>query len=125
MEVHFVHATNNTATAQYLVVGVMFNAGADNAVVETMLGQNPGDECIRDRPDTTVNLGSLLPANRSHYHYNPGSLTTPPCTEGVLWMVLKQPVQVSEQQIAIFSRMYPMNARPLQAASGRMIKESN
>ena len=54
-----------------------------------------------------------------------GSLTTPPCTEGVLWMVMKTPVEVSAEQIGIFSRMYPMNARPLQAAGGRMIKESN
>jgi len=54
-----------------------------------------------------------------------GSLTTPPCSEGVLWMVMKQPVPISPDQIAIFSRLYPMNARPIQSASGRLIKESN
>jgi carbonic anhydrase len=53
-----------------------------------------------------------------------GSLTTPPCTEGVLWMVMMRPVQISNEQDAIFARLYPMNARPLQAASGRLIKES-
>ena len=53
-----------------------------------------------------------------------GSLTTPPCTEGVLWMVMRQPVALSAQQLGIFARLYPMNARPLQAGSGRIIKES-
>ena len=54
-----------------------------------------------------------------------GSLTTPPCSEGVLWMVMKQPVQISADQIGIFARLYPMNARPIQSAAGRLIKESN
>jgi carbonic anhydrase len=54
-----------------------------------------------------------------------GSLTTPPCSEGVLWMVMQQPVPVSAQQIDIFSRLYPMNARPIQRSAGRMIKQSN
>ena len=54
-----------------------------------------------------------------------GSLTTPQCSEGVLWMVMKNPVPISAEQIGIFARLYPMNARPIQSASGRMIKESN
>ena len=54
-----------------------------------------------------------------------GSLTTPPCTEDVLWIVMKQPVQASAEQLELFSRMYPMNARPTQAAGNRTIKESN
>jgi len=53
-----------------------------------------------------------------------GSLTTPPCTEGVLWLVMKQPGTLSAKQEAIFARLYPMNARPLQAAAGRLVKES-
>jgi carbonic anhydrase len=53
-----------------------------------------------------------------------GSLTTPPCTEGVLWLVLKQPVMLSAEQIAIFSRLYRDNARPVQPTFGRLIKES-
>jgi len=53
-----------------------------------------------------------------------GSLTTPPCSEGVLWMVMRQPVQVSPEQIGIFARLYPMNARPIQQAGGRLVKQS-
>jgi carbonic anhydrase len=51
-------------------------------------------------------------------------LTTPPCTEGVLWMVLKQPVQVAADQVAIFARVFRSNARPVQPANGRLVKES-
>ena len=65
----------------------------------------------------------LLPADRGYFTYM-GSMTTPPCSEGVLWMVMKTPLPVSEQQIGLFARLYPMNARPVQSASGRMIKES-
>ena len=54
-----------------------------------------------------------------------GSLTTPPCSEDVLWIVMKQPVQASAEQLDLFARMYPMNARPIQSAAGRTIKESN
>jgi carbonic anhydrase len=48
-----------------------------------------------------------------------------PCSEAVLWMVLRQPDQLSPEQVVIFARLYPMNARPIQSASGRLIKESN
>ena len=67
---------------------------------------------------------AMLPRKRQFFHYA-GSLTTPPCTEGVLWMVMKQPVQISPEQDAIFAHLYAMNARPVQQASGRLIKSSN
>jgi carbonic anhydrase len=53
-----------------------------------------------------------------------GSLTTPPCTENVMWMVFKEPLRISPEQIAIFARLYPNNARPLQPVNDRLIKES-
>jgi carbonic anhydrase len=71
-----------------------------------------------------IDLGQLLPENRRYFTYM-GSLTTPPCSEGVLWLVLQQPVQLSQQQIDIFAHLYPMNARPLQQAAGRLIKQSH
>jgi carbonic anhydrase len=70
-----------------------------------------------------IDPAALLPAERGYYTYM-GSLTTPPCSEGVVWMVMKQAVTISPEQIGVFTRLYPMNARPVQAASGRMIKES-
>ena len=79
-----------------------------------------GDEIAAGAP---IDLNRLLPAERGYYTYM-GSLTTPPCSEGVLWMVMKTPVPISAEQIGIFARLYPMNARPIQSASGRLIKES-
>ncbi len=75
-------------------------------------------------PSLTLDPLQLLPENRNYYTYM-GSLTTPPCSEGVLWMVMKHPMPVSPEQIAVFARLYPMNARPLQPLHGRLIKESN
>jgi len=80
-----------------------------------------GDEQAANAP---IDLNQLLPTERGYFTYM-GSLTTPPCSEGVQWMVMKQPVPVSADQIGIFARLYPMNARPIQSASGRIIKESN
>jgi carbonic anhydrase len=66
----------------------------------------------------------MLPVRRDYYTYM-GSMTEPPCSEGVLWLVMKQPVQASPAQMALFSRLYPLNARPIQPGNGRIIKESN
>jgi carbonic anhydrase len=74
-------------------------------------------------PSVVVDPASFLPADRAYYTYM-GSLTTPPCTENVQWLVMRQPVQVSAEQIAIFSRLYRNNARPVQPSFGRLIKES-
>jgi carbonic anhydrase len=74
-------------------------------------------------PAEAIDLNGLLPENRSYYTYM-GSLTTPPCTEDVLWMVFKQPLQVSAEQVAIFSRLYRNNARPIQPANNRLVKEN-
>ena len=70
-----------------------------------------------------MDLNKLLPEDRRYYTYM-GSLTTPPCSEGVLWMVMKTPLPVTPEQIDIFARLYPMNARPVQQVAGRLIKES-
>jgi carbonic anhydrase len=65
-----------------------------------------------------------LPSSLNYYTYA-GSLTTPPCTEGVQFFILKQPVTLSAEQLAAFRRLYPMNARPLQPLNERVIKTSN
>jgi len=70
-----------------------------------------------------LNLEDLLPADRRYFTYM-GSLTTPPCSEDVRWVVMRQPVTMSPDQIELFARMYPMNARPVQQASGRRILQS-
>ena len=72
-------------------------------------------------PAAPLDLNKLLPEKRDYWTYM-GSLTTPPCTEDVLWMVMKQPLLVSPEQVGIFGRLYPNNARPTQPANGRLIK---
>ena len=65
----------------------------------------------------------LVPRNAAYYTYG-GSLTAPPCTEGVTWFVLKTPVEVSEAQIVEFAKLYPHDVRPIQPLNGRVVKES-
>ena len=70
-----------------------------------------------------VDSNNLLPESRNDYAYM-GSLTTPPCTEGVLWLVMKNPVPIASEQVGILGKIYSMNTRPVQPAHGRLIKES-
>ncbi len=122
MEVHFVHASNNTPTAQLLVVGALFSMGADNPVIETVLAENPGQSCRRERLTTSVNLGAMLPSDRSHYHYNPGSLTTPLCTEGLNWFVLSTPLTVGTTQVSRFAAtVHGSNNRQIQLLGTRTV----
>jgi carbonic anhydrase len=121
MVVHLVH---KDLEGRLAVVAVLLERGSALPIVQSVWNNLPlekGDEVAAKLP---LDLGALLPTERSYFTYM-GSLTTPPCSEGVLWMVMKSPVQVSVEQIGIFSRLYPMNARPVQSASGRLIKESN
>lgn len=74
-------------------------------------------------PGQTIDVNLLLPANKNYFTFM-GSLTTPPCTGDVLWMVIKQPQQVSSEQLSMLQRLYRPNARPVQPALGRIIKES-
>ena len=70
-----------------------------------------------------MNVTKLLPTKRSYWAFE-GSLTTPPCSEEVQWHVLKEAVEMSKEQIAAFKKLYPMNARPVQALNGRVLQES-
>ena len=118
------HLVHKDAEGRLAVVAVLLERGQDQALVQTIWNNLPLEKGDALPAPGQLDLNQLLPENRAYYTYM-GSLTTPPCSEGVLWMVMRTPVQVSPNQIAIFSRLYPMNARPIQAGSGRLIKESN
>lgn len=120
MVLHLVHRGDND---QLAVVAVMLERGPEHPVIQFLWNHLPLEAGLDNTPEAGVDLVRLLPENRSYFTYM-GSLTTPPCTEGVLWMVLKQPVSLSADQIAIFSRLYRNNARPIQAGNNRLIKES-
>jgi len=118
------HLVHKDPEGRLAVVAVLLERGQDQALIQTIWNNLPLEKGEALPAPGQLDLSQLLPEDRSYYTYM-GSLTTPPCSEGVLWMVMRKPVQVSPNQIAIFSRLYPMNARPVQASSGRLIKESN
>ena len=118
------HLVHKSLEGRLAVVAVLLERGAVQPPLQRVWANRPLEKGDEVRARGTLDLNQLLPADRAYFTYM-GSLTTPPCSEGVLWMVLKQPVQVSTEQVAVFERQYPMNARPLQSAAGRLIKESN
>ncbi len=119
MEVHLVHMdkANNLA-----VVAVMFEEGAANPVLEkifALMPQTPGEKDLAEK----VTVEEILPKNRDYYRFN-GSLTTPPCSEGVRWMVMKKPVAASKEQIEKFTHvMHNPNNRPVQPLNARAVMQ--
>jgi len=117
-EAHFVHADAKGALA---VIGVMYETGAASealAPIWAELPQGPGPARPLAQP---VDAARLLPASMDYYRYS-GSLTTPPCSEGVRWLVLKAPLTVSAEQVAAFQRIVGgPNNRPVQPLNGRLI----
>ena len=118
------HLVHKDLEGRLAVVAVLLDRGSAQPLVQTVWNNLPLEKGEEVAARAVLDLNHLLPPDRGYYTYM-GSLTTPPCSEGVLWMVMRQPVPVSPEQIDIFTRMYPMNARPIQSAAGRMIKQSN
>ncbi len=121
MVVHLVH---KDAEGKLAVVALMLERGKTHPTIQTVWNNLPLEKNDTVNPTIVLDVSEMLPNRRDYYTFM-GSLTTPPCTEGVLWLVMKEPVQASPQQMALFSRLYPLNARPIQAGAGRVIKESN
>ena len=118
MAAHLVHKDKDGKIA---ILAVMFDPGTENPVLKSIWSNLPASKGKENAVDgVTINAFGLLPKAKEYYMYT-GSLTTPPCTEGVMWYMLKNPVQVSPDQIARFGRLYPMNARPLQPRNDRDI----
>jgi carbonic anhydrase len=119
MGAHLVHKDEQGRLA---VVAVLFErGGAEQPVVQQVLNNLPLERGDEITSQAGLDATSLLPSDRRYYTYM-GSLTTPPCQEGVLWLVMKEPVVIAADQLAILARLYPMNARPTQPISGRLIK---
>ena len=119
------HLVHRSADGRLAVVAVLFDARQQaNPFLRTVwphLPLEPGREFAP--AEVIIDANALLPQVRTYFTYI-GSLTTPPCTEGVLWIVLKTPLEASPEQVAVFGKLYSANARPLQPANGRLIKES-
>ncbi|RKH16828.1 carbonic anhydrase family protein [Corallococcus sp. CA041A] len=121
LELHLVHTDANGAPV--LVVGVLIEEGAVNAALFTAFRHLPrhmGEESVP--AGALLNASALLPRDKAFFQYA-GSLTTPPCTQGLQWYVMKQPIQMSDAQIAAFERLPHLNPnnRPLQPLNGRTV----
>lgn len=121
MVAHLVHQNRE---GQLAVVGVLLDPGLANSLINKVWTYMPLDSGDSVRmPLGLVDLNELLPKDQRYYQFM-GSLTTPPCTEGVLWMVLKQPVTLSRDQLKLFGQLFPNNARPEQSVNARAIREA-
>lgn len=120
MSAHLVHRSED---GQVAIVAVLLEKGTEHPLIQTLWDNMPLERDLEVAPEASIDLNALLPEGRAYWTYM-GSQTTPPCSEGVLWMVMKQPVQVAAEQVAIFSRVFRSNARPVQPANGRLVKES-
>jgi len=117
------HLVHKSAEGQLAVVAILLEPGAPNQAIDRVWTYMPLDSGDRVRmPQGLLNLNELLPADQRYYQFM-GSLTTPPCSEGVLWMVMKQPVTISRSQIRLFTQLYPNNVRPVQALNGRSVRD--
>ncbi len=112
MVAHYVH--QNLNTKELLVVAVLFEEGKNNPLLDTIIN-NIGKKI-------TINPSDLAPTEKKDFYHYVGSLTTPPCSEGVQWFVLKNPSSASKEQIAAFRKYYHENDRPVQELNDRVIK---
>jgi len=118
---HLVHAD---ADGHLAVVAILFSKGSANPLVDIIFKNIPAEKAkATDVSGVTIDVKELLPPSLGYYTFA-GSLTTPPCSEGVTWFVLKATDTMSAEELATFAKHYPMNARPLQPTNGREIKES-
>ena len=118
MEMHLVHQSKDGTLA---VIGVLIERGSEHAAFNPLWAHLPGTPGAEQHIEqVSVDAGDLLPSARSSYRYD-GSLTTPPCSEGVKWFVLTTPIELSEAQIASFTAIVHGNNRPVQPLNGRQL----
>ena len=121
MELHLVHQNSEGKLA---VVAVFLKVGSENPAVKSEWAHIPKE---KDKEVTvegvTVDAGQLLPKARGYYTFD-GSLTTPPCSEGVVWFVMKEPAEISKAELNVFNHLYSHDARPVQPLNDRNVQAS-
>lgn len=118
------HLMHESSDGKIAAVAVLLKAGSANSTVQQLwehMPKTPGKEEVV--AGVEVNPAGLLPRDTSYYTYT-GSLTARPCTEGVVWCVLKTPLDISTEEINTFAKLYPHDVRPIQPLRGRVVKES-
>ena len=118
MEAHLVHAD---AQGNLAVIAVMFELGGFNTMLDSLWQKMPATVGAKKPLLSAINVMNLLPENKEYFRFN-GSLTTPPCTEGVEWLVMKHPVKITQSQVSAFQQvMGHANNRPIQQVFARPI----
>jgi len=118
------HLLHRSAQGQTAVLVLLLEPGEAHPEIHKLWTHMPLE--AHDRvplPDGLLDLQALLPQDPRYYQFM-GSLSEPPCTEGVLWLVMKQPVRLSPEQLRLFAQLFPMNARPVQALNDRVVREA-
>ena len=122
MVVHLVHQSADGKTA-VIAVRLIEDRGAPNALLSTLWAAMPKAAGQTAKIDDMVNAGGFLPPDRGYWTYT-GSLTVPPCTEGVRWYILQQQMPLSREQLRAYATLFPVSSRPLQDLHGRKIEAS-
>jgi carbonic anhydrase len=120
MDIHLLH---KSADGKLAVVAVRLNEGQANAVLAALWPHLPKTKGESGKMTEEMSPAGLLPADRGYWTYE-GSLTAPPCTEGVKWFIFEQQAELSRDQLRTFGALYKINSRLLQAAHGRKIEAS-
>ena len=121
MELHFVHSNPDRNAA---AVGILMVPGKSNATFHKIVQTMPASQGTPVKADPSIDPNGLLPAKRDYFRYE-GSLTIPPCDENIEWSILRMPLEVAEEDIAAFAKLYPMNARPVQNDNRRFVLQSS
>ena len=117
LEMHLVHSSDSGSLT---VVGILFTEGMANEALAPVWEHLPPEQAASRVVPGELDLASLLPTIRTSWRY-PGSLTTPPCSEGVSWIVMTEPLAISAAQIAAFGTIHPNNFRPVQPLGERVL----
>jgi carbonic anhydrase len=120
MELQLVH-TRADDSSQLAIVSVLAEEGAEHPFLARIWGQLPEKEG-QAKTEVTASAQELLPRGQRFFYYQ-GSITTPPCTEGVKWVVMREPVTVSKDQVSRFKTIFHANARPVQPVKERYVFE--
>lgn len=115
------HLVHKNDAGELAVVAVLFKQGKENPALKQAFTELPAVAGEHYPLSMPVDIAAALPAHHAYYAYT-GSLTTPPCSEGVHWQVMREPVEISRQQLAAFRKLYTMNARPVQPLNGRAVQ---
>lgn len=115
---------HRSATGELLVLAIPLDVGAANPMIDTVWTYMPLDTDDRvPLPEAALDPSGLLPMDKRYFQFM-GSLPTPPCSEDVLWLVMKTPVTLSAAQLTLFGQMFPLSARPPQPTNERPVREA-